>query len=110
MDKNPKTTNDATQLNGIFVRGVVVSNTARVFNRKDGSGKVVSAQAEISLQPGIAIYDQFLEVDGTKVKVDGDTVTEFPKLPEFEPIELRVTNWAERDKRLIIRKAEIVIR
>ena len=40
MADNTKTTAQVEKLNGLFVRGVVMSNTAKAFNRKDGTGKV----------------------------------------------------------------------
>jgi hypothetical protein len=43
-----------------------------------------------------------------KVKLDGENVTEFPKLPEFQQVTLKVTRWEEKDKRFIIKNAELV--
>ena len=32
----------------------------------------------------------------------------FPKLPEFQPVTLKVLRWEERAKRLVIKDAEVV--
>ena len=32
----------------------------------------------------------------------------FPKLPEFQQVTVKVTRWEERDKRLVIKDAELV--
>jgi len=44
-----------------------------------------------------------------KVKLDGDKVIEFPKLPEMHQVTLKVLRLEERDKRLVIKDAEVVI-
>jgi len=43
-----------------------------------------------------------------KVKLDGDNVVEFHKLPEMQQVTLKVLRWEERDKRLIIKEAQLV--
>lgn len=42
--------------NGVYVRGVVVSNRAKAFKRKDGTGISVAVECEIALQPGVATW------------------------------------------------------
>jgi hypothetical protein len=32
----------------------------------------------------------------------------FPKLPEFQQVTLKVLRWEERDKRLVIKDAELM--
>ena len=44
MAENTKSNAQNDKLNGLFVRGVVMSSTAKAFNRKDGSGKVIGNQ------------------------------------------------------------------
>jgi hypothetical protein len=106
MDENTKST--AEEMNGLFVRGMVMSSTAKVFNRKDGSGKIVCIQHEIALQPGLAVFEQYPDLKEGKVKLDGDKVVEFPKMPEMQQITLKVLRWEERDKRLVIKDAQVV--
>lgn len=108
MDSNPKSVAKDEKLMGLFVRGVVMSSMANVFNRKDGTGKVVCVRHEIALQPGMAVLEEYPELSDGRVKLDGDTVTEYPKLPELKPVTLKVLRWAERDKRLIIKEAQVV--
>lgn len=108
MAENTKSTAQVTKLNGLFVTGVVMSSTANAFNRKDGSGKVICIRHEIALQPGMAVFEEYPELKDGKVKLDGDKVVEFPKMPEFEQVTLKVLRWAERDKRLVIKEAQRV--
>jgi len=77
-----------------------------VFNRKDGSGKIVCVRHEIALQPGLAVYEVYPPIDGKIVQLDGELVVEYPRLPELQPITLRVLRWEERNKGLVIKEAE----
>lgn len=43
-----------------------------------------------------------------KVKLDGESVVTFPRLPEFQQLTLKVLRWEERNKTLVIKEAEIV--
>jgi len=36
------------------------------------------------------------------VKLDGENVVTFPKLPGFQQVTLKVLRWEERDKRLVL--------
>ena len=96
------------KLNGLFVRGVVMSSTAKAFNRKDGSGKVICVRHELALQPGLAVFEEYPDLKEGKVKLDGDNVVEFPRLAEFQHVTLKVLRWDERDKRLVIKEAQLV--
>jgi len=91
-----------------FVRGVVMSSTAKTHKRKDGTGVFVIARHELALQPGLAVWEAFHDPKDGKVKLDGENVVAFPKLPEFQQITLKVLRWEERDKRLVIKDAEMV--
>jgi len=42
-------------------RGVIVSNRAKAFKRKDGTGISVAVEYEIALQPGVAIWVKYFE-------------------------------------------------
>jgi len=106
MDK--KTNGTGETLNGLFVRGVVMSSTAKALKRKDGTGVFVIARHELALQPGLAVWEAFHDPKDGKVKVDGETVTEFPKLTDFQQVTLKVLRWEEKDKRFVIKDAELV--
>ena len=108
MAENTKQTAQGDKLNGLFVRGVVVSSSAKVFNRKDGSGKIVCIRTELALQPGLAIFEEYPDLKDGKVKLDGDKVVEYPKLPEMQQVTLKVIRWDERDKHLVIKEAQLV--
>jgi hypothetical protein len=105
MVENTKPTAKEDKPNGLIVRGIVMSSTAKAFNRKDGSGKVICIRHELALQPGLAVYEEYPELKDGKVKLDGDNVIEFHKLPELQQVTLKVLRWEERDKRLIIKEA-----
>jgi len=106
MANETKGTTTSDKLNGLIVRGIVMSSTAKAFNRKDGSGKVVCVRHELALQPGLAVFEEYPDIKDGKVKLDGDNVVEFPRLPEMQQVTLKVLRWEERDKRLVIKDAE----
>lgn len=109
MDSNPKPTAQAEKLNGLFVRGIVMSSVAKVLKRKDGTGVFVIVRNEIALQPGLATWEAFHDPKDGKVKLDGENVVEFPKLPDFQQVTLKVLRWEEKDKRFVIKDAELVV-
>ena len=76
--------------------------------RKHGTGVFVIARRELELQPGLAVWEAFHDPKDGKVKLDGENVVVFPKLPEFQHVTPKVLPWEERDKRLVIKEAEMV--
>lgn len=108
MADNPKSTAQGNKLNGLFVCGVVMSSAAKAHKRKDGSGVFVIVKHELALQPGLAVWEAFHDPKDGKVKVDGESVVTYPKLPDFQQVTLKVIRWEERDKRLVIKEAELV--
>ncbi len=93
--------------NGLYVQGVVISNTARTFKRKDGTGLGVKVLTELALQPGVATYERFFDpTKDPEVKVQGEEVISFPKLPDFESLTLRVERYRVYDEKLFITGAE----
>ena len=109
MVEHTTTTVANEKLNGLFVRGVVMSSTAKTHKRKDGSGVFVIVRHELALQPGLALWEAFHDPKDGKVKLEGENVVEFPKLPEFQQVTVKVWRWEERDKRLVIKDAEVVV-
>lgn len=108
MDSKAKSTDQGEKLNGLFVRGVVMSSTAKALKRKDGTGAFVIARHELALQPGLAVWEAFHDPKDGKVKLDGENVIEFPKLTDFAQVTLKVLRWEEKDKRFVIKDAELV--
>ena len=88
------------------VCGVVTPSTAKVFNHKDGSGTLVCVRHEWALQPGLVVFEGYPDLKDGKMKLDGENVVEFPKLPEIQQVTLRVLRWEGQDKRMIIKEAE----
>jgi hypothetical protein len=55
----------------------------------------------------MAVWEEYHDPKDGKVKLDGENVIEFAKLPEMQQITLKVLRWEERDKRLVIKEAQI---
>ena len=109
MSNKPETTETKLPKHGVYVQGVVVSNTARTFKRKDGSGLGVRVSTELALQPGMATYDRFFDpVKDSEVKLQGEEVVSFPKLPDLQVVTLRVERYRVYDGRLFVTGAERV--
>lgn len=92
MDKsNTLTPNiNTTIANGIFVRGIVVSNRAKAFTRKDGTGIAVVVEHEIALQPGVVTWARYLDPKTDRdLKLEGDKVLEYPKLKDFQVVTVK---------------------
>lgn len=56
----------------------------------------------------MAVFDEYPDLKDEKVKLDGDKVTEFHKLAEFQQVTLKAVRCEKRDKRLVIKEAEMV--
>ncbi len=109
--KQPSAVNQPPPPNGIYVRGVVVSNRAKAFRRKDGTGTSVVVESEIATQPGVVTWARYLDpATDTTVRLEGETVVAFPKLKEFEQVTIRATSLRsdERTGQLVIRAGELV--
>jgi hypothetical protein len=89
------------------VQGRVISTAASLFSRKDGS-KLVKVAHEIAIEPGIVKLERIFDAKAAEVKVDGDTVVDFPRLPHYEPIALRVLAHRIFREDFIVTKAEIL--
>lgn len=107
MANKPESTEVKLAKNGLYVQGVVISNSARIFKRKDGTGVGVKVLTELALQPGVATFERFFDpAKDTEVKVQGEEVVSFPKLPEFSTLTLRVEKYRVYDDKLFITGAE----
>ena len=85
-----------------------MSSAAKAHRRKDGTGVFVIVRDELALQPGLAVWEAFHDPKDGHVKLDGENVIAFPKLVEFQQVTLKVLRWEERDKRLVIKEAQMV--
>jgi hypothetical protein len=109
MDKPTEPTHPLT--NGLFARGIVVSNRAKTIRRKDGTGIMVIVEHEIALQPGVVTWPRFFDPKtDTAVRLEGETVVEFPKLREFSQVTIRAGGIRanERTKELTIQNGELI--
>jgi hypothetical protein len=115
MDKLSKPSEQNSEMlaaNGVYVRGVVVSNRAKAFKRKDGTGTSVAVEHEIALQPGVAIWVRYFEpAKDNSVRIEGENVVEFPKLKEFQQVTIRATRVRsdEHTGQLVIKAGELVV-
>ncbi len=95
--------------NGLFVRGVPVSTTARYGRKKDGSGSFVIITTELATQPGLILWEQFLDPSQrTDIQVKDGNVTAFPKPKEYEPMTLKANRVKMRGDTLVLSSAELV--
>ncbi|HRE05085.1 MAG TPA: hypothetical protein PKX00_05715 [Opitutaceae bacterium] len=111
MDKSNVST-PAMPTSGIYVHGVIVSNRAKAFNRKDGSGISVVVDHEIALQPGVAVWQRFFDPKkDSGVKLEGDSVVEFPRLKEFQHVRIRASKIRtdEHTGQIVIKGGELLV-
>jgi len=89
---------DAELKPGIYIHGKVLSCTANVYNRKDGSGQFVRVRHEIATKPGTIEYEQVLDpARDTGVKVEGGVLVAYPSIPEDTVVPLRVAPESIRE-------------
>ncbi|PXA04355.1 hypothetical protein DDZ13_07430 [Coraliomargarita sinensis] len=94
--------------NGLFIRGVVISNSARKITKKDG-GILALVKHELALQPGVAVLERFLDPkDNPEVEINGDEVTKYPELKAFQPVSVKATRIQERNGQISSSSWEIV--
>jgi hypothetical protein len=108
MAENAKQPAQNDKLNGLFIRGVVMSSAVKAHKRKDGTGVFVIVRHELALQPRLAVWEAFDDPKDGQVKLDGENVVAFPKLPEFQQVTLKVLRWEKLDKRFVIKEAQSV--
>ena len=105
MDNKPT----AISAGGLYVRGVIVSSHAHAFQRKDGSGLVVKVAHEIATQPGVVLYEQYVDPKESKeIKVEVDKVTAYPKLADFSTVMFKVLRYRFDREKLIVSAVEQV--
>lgn len=111
LNKAKETTPALPASNGVYVKGVVVSNRAKAFKRKDGTGTSVAVEHEIALQPGMATWVRYFEPKtDTSVRVENEIVVEFPKLKEFQQVTIHATRVKsdEHTGQLVIKSGVLV--
>ena len=87
MATEPTSKRAATRLdqNGIFVRGVAISNSAIKITTKTG-GVLALIKYELALEPGTIVLQEFLDPkDHPQIQIEGDEVTKFPLLELYKP-------------------------
>jgi len=95
---------------GLFVSGIVVSSNARAFARKDNSGVAVSIRHEIAYPGGMLAIEEFADPkEDKRVRVEGLSVVEFPRLKPFEPVRFRIEKLKMFNNQLVASKAERMV-
>jgi len=109
MDKiNEKKTDVGKLKNGIYLKGIPISNSARVGTKKDGTA-FVSVKHELSIDPGVAILDRFIDpAQDNSVRIEGNEVKTYPELKKFEPVTVRVGRFREYNHQFHASDWEIV--
>lgn len=103
-----KSINTETLESGIYVKGMVISSTARAFDKKDKSGIAIRVTHELALQPGIAKWEEYHEPKVGHIEVQDGEVTKFPRLEEFKPIVLKVGRVREFNGTVSLSNAEVI--
>ncbi len=94
--------------NGVYIRGVVISNSARKITKKDG-GILALVKHELAIQPGVAVLERFIDPkDNPEVEIQGDEVTKYPKLKEFEPVAVKAERIKDVNGQITTSNWEIV--
>ncbi|HVU38008.1 MAG TPA: hypothetical protein VHC95_06710 [Opitutales bacterium] len=89
---------DAELKPGLYVCGKVLTVTANLYNRKDGSGQFVRVRHEISTRPGLIEYEQILDpAKDAGVKVENGQLVAFPSIPEDSMVTLKVAPESIRE-------------
>ena len=92
---------------GLYVHGVVVSSQAKAIKRKDGTGITVLVTHELATQPGVVMFEQWLDPkEHPEVKVEGDKVTAFPQLAQFSTVTFKVLRYRYDKEKLVISQVE----
>lgn len=94
---------------GIYVRGIVVSKSARTgISAKTGKRWVI-VKHELATQPGLVVVDQFLDPEKEpSIKIEGDRVVAFPSFNDMETVTLKVKRCRYDRDHLVIEEAERV--
>lgn len=91
------------------MKGIVISSSAKAFDRKDGSGKTVLVKHEIALRPGMAVWETFMDpAEHSEIELKRNEVIRFPHVKDFEPVNLRVLKFSSNNDVMQIKKAEWV--
>ncbi len=91
---------------GLLIRGNIISSTAQLIAKKDGSGWLVQIQHELALVPEVAIWKLFIgPAEDDCVDVAGGTMKKFSLLPMLTNILLKVRRFWELNGQLYVSNA-----
>ena len=107
-ETNNEHTTSRLNENGFFIRGLVISNSARKITKKDG-GILALVKHELALDPGLAVLERFLDPkENPQVVIEGEEVVKFPELKKFEPVSVKATRIRDNNGQISSSSWEIV--
>lgn len=110
MGNEPTAKHTTSRLNenGFFIRGLVISNSARKITKKDG-GVLALVKHELALDPGLAVLERFLDPkENPQVVIEGDEVTKYPELKKFEAVAVKASRIRDNNGQISSSSWEIV--
>ena len=93
---------------GIYISGLTISQRALFLKKKDTSEPYVLVTAEIAIQPGVVEYTQYFPISDPAIKIEGEKVVQYPKLPELKPVTLKVEYYQADRGKFTIKRATVV--
>jgi hypothetical protein len=94
---------------GILLRGITVVSKAYLLTKRDGSGKVVKIVQDLLSGSALARVETFLDPADPRLKIEGDEVLDWPKLPKFAHAEYLVERFGTEDgKTMIVRQGKLL--
>lgn len=63
---------------------------------------------EIAIKPGVVEFTQFFTVGDPAIKIEGEEVIHYPRLPELTPITLKAESFRADKGKLVITRGSLV--
>ncbi len=94
---------------GILLRGIAVVSNAYLLEKRDGSGKVVKVVQNLLCGSALAKVEEFLDPADPRLRIEGEKVFDWPRLPKFALAEYRVERFGTEDgKTMIVRQGKLL--
>ena len=94
---------------GILLRGLALSSTAKLFNRHDGTGQIVRVRQDMLCGDSIARVEEFLTPEDPRLVIESGTVVKWPQLPKLARVEYLVERFGTEDgKTMIVRQGRLL--
>ena len=90
------------ELHGIILHGEVFFTSAKLLQRKDGSGAIVKLTYERLVGQNFANVEEFVDPGDKRVKVENGEVVKWPNVPKFAHVEFLVERFKTEDGKALI--------